>query len=209
MSSPARGRTVRRLSLGAVLVMLGATLLSPLPLAAGHVEVPARGNVERLMSASLAGSPPPWSAAAPSVPPLSVEMIEPFGGPEQCPAQHVEYTFFAFASGGLPPYSYRWGFGDGSPTSAGGPTVSHNYSASGNYTYNVTASDTAGASATAANFTHVVVIPCSILNPPPPSPSTGDLGSVTIWIGVGLLIAVLVAIAVALLQYRAEQRRKS
>ena len=55
-------------------------------------------------------------------------------------------TYFeaAIVSGGLPPYSYRWSFGDG--TLGAGETVAHIYQNAGNYTATVEVSDSLGCS---------------------------------------------------------------
>jgi PKD repeat protein len=51
-------------------------------------------------------------------------------------------SFGVSATGGLPPYSFNWTFGDGSTSTAQNPT--HSYSALGTYDVNVTVSDGAG-----------------------------------------------------------------
>lgn len=57
-------------------------------------------------------------------------------------------SFTGTATGGVPPYSFSWAFGDGS-SSAGNP-ASYAYSAPGTYTATLTVSDTTGASNTAS-----------------------------------------------------------
>jgi PKD repeat protein len=50
-------------------------------------------------------------------------------------------TFSATASGGVPPYSFSWNFGDGSQAS--GTTVTHSYAAAGTFNVTLTAIDSA------------------------------------------------------------------
>jgi PKD repeat protein len=66
-------------------------------------------------------------------------------------------TFTATASGGTPPYSFAWNFGDGTT----GSTGTHTYALPGTFTVTVTVTDHNGATATSAGFVIMV------------SPSTG------------------------------------
>jgi len=56
-------------------------------------------------------------------------------------------SFTGSATGGTPPYTYNWNFGDGSSSSAQNP--SHTYSTIGNYTANLTVTDSGSANASA------------------------------------------------------------
>lgn len=69
-------------------------------------------------------------------------------------------TFNATASGGLPPYTFAWAFGDGATGT--GVTVAHAYGTAGTYTATLTAADSGGNTTTA---THTVVV--SSVAPPP------------------------------------------
>jgi PKD repeat protein len=58
-------------------------------------------------------------------------------------------TFTATASGGLPPFSFSWNFGDGTPNVLG-QTLSHTYSVKGTYAIRVNATDFAGSLVTSS-----------------------------------------------------------
>jgi PKD repeat protein len=58
---------------------------------------------------------------------------------------NVHITFTGSASGGTPPYSYSWDFGDGASSSLQNPT--HAYSSVGTYTAILTVTDSAGRTA--------------------------------------------------------------
>ena len=60
-------------------------------------------------------------------------------------------SFTGTASGGAPPYSYSWVFGDGGTSTDQNPT--HTYVAEGTFTAALTASDSSGASASSAPVT--------------------------------------------------------
>ncbi|MFZ0890967.1 MAG: PQQ-binding-like beta-propeller repeat protein, partial [Thermoplasmata archaeon] len=64
-------------------------------------------------------------------------------------------SFQTQATGGLPPYYFRWSFGDGRFGS--GPDPSHSYAASGNYTVTVWINDSAGRSITQEIAVEVIV----------------------------------------------------
>ncbi len=70
------------------------------------------------------------------VPPLVAIANGPYSG-----TVNVPITFAGSASGGTPPYSYSWNFGDGSSSSLQNPT--HAYSNAGTYTATLTVTDSA------------------------------------------------------------------
>jgi PKD repeat protein len=63
-------------------------------------------------------------------------------------------TFTAQPSGGAPPYTFLWNFGDGSPTESGSP-VSHTYAVKGSYSVTLTVTDE---TATSASTTKLVAV---------------------------------------------------
>ena len=84
-------------------------------------------------------------------PPVSIGLsATPLTAPQDT---QVNYT--ATVSGGTPPYTYLWNFGDGSlPTSSTSPIVNHSYAAIGIYLTVVNVSDSAGGHAQAWVQTH-------------------------------------------------------
>ena len=88
----------------------------------------------------------------------------------------ITVTFTASVTGGTPPYTYLWDFGDGNQSDQ--PSPSHTYSRNGSYRVSVTVTDARGQSATR---TFDLTIP-----PPDSSPS-----------GVSLLAPFVLAAAVA------------
>ncbi len=66
----------------------------------------------------------------------------------------LQVTFTNRVSGGLPPYSYTWAFGDGGSSSQANP--SHTYQTSGNYTVTVVVVDSQGAEKSAGATVAVI-----------------------------------------------------
>lgn len=70
-------------------------------------------------------------------------------------------TFVADVSGGVPPYTYVWDFGDGTPNSTlASPT--HSFALSGNHTVSVTVHDSNGSSGTGSVTFILAYPPCAL-----------------------------------------------
>ena len=82
-------------------------------------------------------------------------------------------TFTATASGGTPPYTFNWSFGDGA--TASGTSVSHTFAQSGSYNVSITARDSSGY----GNSQHSPIVVAS-------SPSSGGGGGSGTGGGFGL-----------------------
>jgi PKD repeat protein len=76
----------------------------------------------------------------PPAPPLTCDAGGPYSGFTGTPIQ-----FTGSATGGTPPYTWEWEFGDGATSTQQNPT--HSYSAPGVYHVNLTATDAAAATA--------------------------------------------------------------
>lgn len=104
-------------------------------------------------------------------------------------------TFTAAISGGVPPYTYFWNYGDGSTDT--GASVAHTFAASGNYNVTVTVTDSG-----ARKFykTHAVTVSQAPVVPPPP------LDNSTL-IYAGVAVAAIAAVAGLLFLRRRRARR--
>ncbi len=65
--------------------------------------------------------------------------------------------FYAQISGGFPPYSYQWDFGDDSTSTEANP--SHSYKTKGTFTVSLTATDDRGNTDTSTRTDYIVVLP--------------------------------------------------
>ncbi len=88
-------------------------------------------------------------------------------------------SFTGSASGGTPPYSYSWDFGDGSATSTA-QDPSHTYTNAGTYTATLTVTDSASPANTASSTVSITASPIAGTVPGPPtgltaSPGTGQV----------------------------------
>ena len=105
--------------------------------------------VTKLISVSAPPPPPPTLATNFTLSPTS-------------PVAGESVTFSAAASGGTPPYSFSWDFGDGGSSS--GSSVAHSFSVAGTYDVVLTMSDAASGVATVGR-------PVDIGSAPPPPPT--------------------------------------
>jgi PKD repeat protein len=97
--------------------------------------------------------------------------------------------FSATVIGGTAPYTYSWRFGDGSGSASATP--SHTYAQAGEYTVEVWANDSFGASA------HDTVT-VQVASAPGPKGSSGSSGFMApIWFWAALVVLVAVALALA------------
>lgn len=106
------------------------------------------------------------------------------GGAWNCGRGSETVNLFANATGGSPPYTYVWDFGDLTPASDAADPV-HTYNGVGPYTATVTVVDHAGAYANAS------VTPTYVIPPTCDTSSPSPMGTV---LYVGLLAAVGVGV---------------
>ena len=85
----------------------------------------------------------------------------------------VPVAFTPSAIGGVPPYSYRWGFGDGTPLSLANVST-HTYDTAGSYVAWVNVTDTLGAW---ANASVPIVVHPELSVAPTGTPGSTDLGA--------------------------------
>jgi MYXO-CTERM domain-containing protein len=74
-------------------------------------------------------------------------------------------SFTATFSGGVPPYTYHWDFGDGGTDNTATATLTHTYGAAGNYTVTTTVTDSGNRKVI---VTHLVTVTQAAVPPPPP-----------------------------------------
>jgi PKD repeat protein len=95
-----------------------------------------------------------------TIPPLACNVYGPYHGGITNPV-----SFVGLATGGTPPYSWSWTFGDGGTSTAQNP--SHPYTIPGNYTVSLTVTDSTGA--TCSDTTIAVIIDDSQSSQEPPT----------------------------------------
>lgn len=78
-------------------------------------------------------------------PNLPLEIMEPFAPPTGYEGQTIQFKGNVVSFTGVPPYTYQWDFGDGSTSTQHNPT--HIYTKEGVYTYTLTVTDNASATA--------------------------------------------------------------
>jgi chitodextrinase len=90
--------------------------------------------------------------------------------PKSGPAP-LSVNFSGRATGGIPPYAYKWSFGDGQTSSSQNP--SHTYSAPGNFTAILTVKDSQNATATDSSAITVAGFPSPLRASASASPESG------------------------------------
>jgi PKD repeat protein len=88
----------------------------------------------------------------------------------------LNVSFTGSASGGTPPYSYSWNFGDGSATSTA-QNPSHTYTTAGTYTAKLTVTDSASPAKTASSTVSITASPIAGTPPGPPTGLTAAPGN--------------------------------
>ncbi|MBO0814826.1 MAG: PKD domain-containing protein, partial [Actinobacteria bacterium] len=87
---------------------------------------------------------------------------------------HVSFT--GSASGGTPPYSYSWNFGDGSAASTA-QDPAHTYSNPGTFTAKLTVTDSSSPAKTATSTVSITATPIAGTPPGPPTGLAGNPGN--------------------------------
>jgi PKD repeat protein len=110
------------------------------------------------------------------------------------------YSFFAHGSGGTPPYTYSWKFGDGG--TATGNQTSHTYATAGNYTVSVEVTDADGVT---ANGTAPLMLEASGSGPSSGNASTTPSSSFLLY----AIVAVVIVAAAGIAGWAVLRRRRS
>jgi PKD repeat protein/outer membrane protein assembly factor BamB len=112
-----------------------------------------------------------------------------------CPNPTISTHLAATSSGGTPPYTDDWSFGDGSPVQHG-PSVNLTYFSDGSYPITLTTNDSAGGSTTASTEFSVHLATCPVGTHP--LPHTTPQGGLIAWeyaLGAGIAAVVVLAVA--------------
>lgn len=136
----------------AVTCDLGSLAKNASALVTVHADAATGGMVTNTASvSSSAVDPTPAnnsSQAATTIAGLPGSLAVTIGASATTGVAPLPVAFSASASGGTPPYTYDWNFGDGSPH-ASGATPSHTFTTAGSFTVTVTVTDAVAATATA------------------------------------------------------------
>ena len=100
------------------------------------------------------------------------------------PTAGTNVTFYGNVSGGTPPYTYAWRFGDGASASFRTPT--HDYSTAGTYTAELWANDSLGATSHATFGITVAAGPSPSPTPTPSPTNSSSSGSIPSWFWPGV-----------------------
>ncbi|HEV2520430.1 MAG TPA: PKD domain-containing protein [Thermoplasmata archaeon] len=114
----------------------------------------------------------------------------------------LRLNFTATATGGSPPYSYRWDWGDGG-TDAGSP-ASHRFNSTGTFQVNATVGD--GYHRTASSTIDIVVSPphvCCAPRPNQTTPAAQTLPFPIVWVGLATGIVAVALVGIWLWRRRA------
>jgi hypothetical protein len=162
---------------------------------AGILCVPAPANPAPSPSSSLLGPP-----LGPMTAPLAVTATQTNESwPNGCGNFPALVQFQSTVSGGTPPYTYLWSFGDGSPNSSQ-PNPDHSYAAMGPWSVTFRATDSVGEQAH-SNFSFTIV-------PPPCPPRYQPFGGGPGLLVFAVLLVAIVAIVIGVELYRRRRPRE-
>jgi PKD repeat protein len=94
----------------------------------------------------------------------------------------LNVAFSGTATGGTPPYSFSWNFGDGSATSTV-QSPSHSYGAAGTFTANLTVTDSSAPARSATSSVSLTATPVAGAPPSAPTGLTASAGSGQVSLG--------------------------
>src|SRR5947208_3107979 len=129
------------------------------------IDTPGHWEIHPLTAWKLDGSPPPQPQ----------QLSTSFVYSPQNPTAGSQVSFNAATSGGVPPYSYTWSFGDGSTGSGSSPT--HIYSTKGTYSVRLTVKDSVFPSPNTANATQSLTVSPPLFTLAITGPSSGVEGA--------------------------------
>jgi hypothetical protein len=185
-----RWRSRARRSVSVIAPVLLATLLLFPATPSGHDEKWSTSRLSPSMSSSMVGLGSGWSVAPA---PVLVSFSYP---PASTCGDSVNVTFTSNVTGGRPPYSYSWDFGDRSPLSRD-PNPTHEFtSAWFGATINLTVTDGAGGIGRHSAPLRINFLPCATRSQgfPPPilfSPAFLIAGLAIACFGAGLTGALI------------------
>jgi len=129
------------------------------------IDTPGHWELHPLTAWKLDGSPPPQPQ----------QLSTSFAYSPQNPTPGIQVSFNAVSSGGVPPYSYTWNFGDASTGSGSSPT--HSYSTKGTYTVSLTVKDSVFPTPHTASATQSLTVSPPLFTLAITGPSSGVAGA--------------------------------